>query len=246
MRGQQLESAFAGYPGIYGDRIYAFMDAAAPAGFPYLTAREKEQMLLFSPRFRHPEMASGPKNLPHAELLGPGVTPVYAEAGELLVDVETPDGNSLAVDDPELKQLLCEGLNERHHLRLMRSQRALTDCRPVSLFSTQTAKQIAEDIGTPVDKRRFRANIYLDLSSRQGFGENQFVGRSLQIGEKSVLTILERDPRCKIITLDPDTAKPNPEVMKCVAGSYDRKAGVYAAVIVEGMVCTGDEVRLLD
>jgi uncharacterized protein YcbX len=246
MRGQELESAFAGYPGIYGDRIYAFGDSAARGGFPYLTAREKEQMLLFCPRFRHPELAGRPENLHQAEALAPGVTPVYAEAGELLVDVETPDGDSLAIDDPRLRHLLCEGLREHHHLHLMRSQRALTDCRPVSLFSTQTAQQIGQDIGTTLDKRRFRANIYLDLASQQGFGENEFVGRSLRIGEQAVLAILDRDPRCKMITLDPDTAEPNPEVMKRVARSYDGKAGVYAAVMVEGTVRTGDEVRLLD
>lgn len=246
MRGQELESAFAGFPGIYGDRIYAFGDTAAPAGFPYLTAREKEQMLLFYPRFRHPGRAGRPENLHQAETLGPGVTPVYAEAGELLVDVETPGGESLAIDDPKLEQLLCEGLRERHQLHLMRSQRALTDCRPVSLFSTQTAQQIGWDIGTMVDKRRFRANIYLDLRSQEGFGEDRFVGRSLRIGEKVVLTVLDRDPRCKMITLDPDTAEPNPDVMKCVAHSYDGKAGVYAAVMVEGTVRPGDQVHLFD
>ena len=128
----------------------------------------------------------------------------------------------------------------------MRSQRALTDCHPISLFSTQTAQQIGADIGVTLDKRRFRANIFLDLNSRQGFGEDQLVGRSVRIGAEVVLAVLERDPRCKMITLDPDTAEPNPEVMKCVARSYDGKAGVYAAVVVEGTVCAGDEVCLLD
>src|ERR1044072_4573370 len=36
----------------------------------------------------------------------------------------------------------------------------------------------------PMDKRRFRANVYVDLTSAQGFAENQFVGRSLRIGPK--------------------------------------------------------------
>ncbi len=49
-----------------------------------------------------------------------------------------------------------------------------------------------------------------------------------------------------VVTLDPDTAEPNPEVMKRVARSYEGKAGVYAAVTVEGTVCAGDEVCLLD
>src|SRR5262245_58970273 len=36
MRGEQLDQAFAGFAGIYGDRIYAFHSSGAPPGFPYL------------------------------------------------------------------------------------------------------------------------------------------------------------------------------------------------------------------
>ena len=45
----------------------------------------------------------------------------------------------------------------------------------------------------PVDKRRFRANVYVDLTSAKGFAENELVGRSVRIGPKVVVTILERD-----------------------------------------------------
>ncbi|HMF64446.1 MAG TPA: MOSC domain-containing protein [Edaphobacter sp.] len=246
MRGEQLESAFAGFSGIYGDRIYAFRDAGAPAGFPYLTGREREQMLLFCPQFRNASRARKPDNQYEAEALPPGVTPVYADTADLMVDVQTPDGVSLAIDDPALIHLLSEGLRERHQLRLTRSQRSLTDCRPVSLFSTQTVHQIGDDLGISLDKRRFRANIYLDLGSSEGFAEDRFVGQTLRIGDKVLLAILERDPRCKMITLDPDTADPNPEVIKRIAREHDGKAGVYAAVLAEGTICAGDKVTLLN
>jgi uncharacterized protein YcbX len=246
MRGEQLGAAFAGFSGIYGDRIYAFHDAAAQAGFPYLTGREREQMLLFRPMFRDKQRAIKPDNQYEAEALSPGVTPVYPELVDLAVDVQTPNGASLAVDDPALIQILREGLADRHQLRLMRSQRSMTDCRPISLFSTQTAQQIGNEVGTTLDKRRFRANIYLNLASEGGFAEDQLVGHTVRIGGKVVLAILDRDPRCKMITLDPDTAEPNPEVMKRVARAHDGKAGIYAAVLVEGTVHSGDEVLLLN
>ena len=79
----------------------------------------------------------------------------------------------------------------------------MTDCRPVSIFSLQSARQLSEETETPIDKRRFRANVYVDLASDQGFGENELVGRSLKIGPKAIVRVLERDPRCAIITLDP-------------------------------------------
>ena len=82
MRGEELPEAFIGFSGVYGDRVYAFRSSAAPAGFPYLTAREQERMLLYRPIFRNPEKMAAPPNLRAAEALPPGVTPTYAEAAE--------------------------------------------------------------------------------------------------------------------------------------------------------------------
>jgi len=97
-----------------------------------------------------------------------------------------------------------------------------------------------------VDKRRFRANVYLDLTSSDGFAEDAFVGRSMRIGSKVVVSILERDPRCMMITLDPDTAEKSPAILKAVAQAHSGMAGVYGAVLVEGMIRKGDPVELLN
>ena len=140
MRGEELQEAFVGFPGVYGDRLYAFRSSSAPKGFPYLTGREQEVMLLYRPRFRHPERAIKPGNLAEAEALAPGVTPVYAESSDFAVDVETPAGERLSIDDPRLIDKLREGIRDRHELTLLRSDRAMTDCRPVSIFSIQTAR----------------------------------------------------------------------------------------------------------
>ena len=122
----------------------------------------------------------------------------------------------------------------------------MTDCRPVSLLSVQSARQLGEETGAAVDQRRFRANVYLDFTTVAGFGENQFVGRSLRIGSKAVVAILERDPRCAMITLDPETGKSTPDLLRKVAQAHDGMAGVYGAVLVEGTLRKGDTVELLD
>jgi uncharacterized protein YcbX len=110
----------------------------------------------------------------------------------------------------------------------------------------QSARQLGEEIGTSVDPRRFRANMYLDFNTANGFAENGLVGRSLRIGSKVVLAILERDPRCVMITLDPDTGETRPEFLRQVAQAHNGMAGVYGAVLVEGIVRKGDAVELLD
>ncbi|MEO6971231.1 MAG: MOSC domain-containing protein, partial [Chthoniobacterales bacterium] len=245
MAGEELDAVFAGFAGVYGDRLFAFQSSATRKGLPYLTAREQNQMVLYRPRFRHPEKTIAPANLTEAEKLGSGTTPVYGEPEDLTLDVTTPTGRTVPIDHPELPGMLCAGIDQGHHLALRRSERAQTDCRPLSLFAVQTASKLAEETGLPVDKRRFRANLYLDLTTSEGFAEDAFVGRSLRIGPKVTVSVLQRDGRCVIMTLDPDTAEKAPALLKALAQNHEGMAGVYAAVLVEGMIRKGDTVELL-
>jgi uncharacterized protein len=246
MRGEEMDELFAGYAGVYGDRLFAFESSANPKGFPFFTGRNQRQMIRYRPRFRNPEKAARPVNLGEAEKMSPNLNPISADVSELMIDVETPDGNTFAVDDPALLDHLRVGIDGNHELTLLRSHKAITDCRPVSIFSVQTAKQLGEETGVVVDKRSFRANIYLDLNSSDGFAEDEFVGRSLRIGSKVTVAVLQRDGRCMMITLDPDTAEKTPAILKAVAQAHEGMAGVYGAVLVEGMIRKGDPVELLD
>jgi uncharacterized protein YcbX len=246
MRGEELTEAFVGFSGIYGDRLFAFRSSASPKGFPYLTAREQRKLLQYRPRFRHPDKAARPVNLAEAESMAPGANPVFADPAELMVDVETPTGQKLAIDDPALIRQLREGVSGAPELTLLRSERAMTDCRPVSLLSLQTARHLGEEIRASVDPRRFRANLYVDFRNANGFVENDLVGRSVRIGPKVVISILERDPRCVMITLDPDTSEAKSELLRQVAQAHSGMAGVYGAVLVEGMVRKGDTLELVD
>lgn len=244
MRGEEMEEIFAGYPGVYGDRVFAFASSANKKGFPFFTGRDKREMIRYRARFRSPGKAARPINWTDAE--NSGATPLYAGSDELMIDIELPDGRTVAVDDPALIEILREGLGDKHQLTLLRSDRALTDCRPLSIFAVQSAKQLGEETGISVDKRRFRANVYLDLTSLNGFAEDEFVGRRLRVGPKVVVSIVQRDSRCMMITLDPDTAEKEPLLLKKVAQAHDGMAGVYGAVIVAGMIHKADSVELLD
>jgi hypothetical protein len=135
-----------------------------------------------------------------------------------MVDVEAPTGETLAIDDPALIRELRDGVAGGPDLTLVRSERAMTDCRPVSVLSLQSARQLGEEMGASVDQRRFRMNIYLDFIAASGFAENELVGRSMRIGSKVIISILERDPRCVMITLDPDTGDSKPEFLPQLHG----------------------------
>lgn len=246
MSGEAITEAYMGFSGFYGDRCFAFKNSSGRKGFPYLSATAQEQMLRYQPRFRYADRAAKPPNLFEAMAIAPGVNPANPEPNDLSVEVVTPSGAVLALDDPALKEMLVEGLRGENQLTLVRSDRALTDCRPVSLISLQTIRQVEGELGLPMDKRRFRANVYFHLASDQGFGEDQFVGRKMRIGPSAMVMVLERDPRCKMISLDPDTGEHNPEILRKVVQIHDNYAGVYCAVLVEGILAAGDSIELLD
>jgi uncharacterized protein YcbX len=88
--------------------------------------------------------------------------------------------------------------------------------------------------------------VYLNLASGNGFGEDDLVGRRLRIGSSAMMMVLERDPRCKMISLDPDTGEHNPDILRKVAQAHAACAGVYCAVLVEGILTKGDSIVLLD
>lgn len=245
MRGGEMPEVFMGFSGVFGDRCYAFKNSAARKGAPYLTAPTQQRMLRYRPQFRYLERSLQPPNLTEAASIAPGLTPANAEPNDLILDIVTPSGALLAVDDPALIEMLGEGLRGENPLTLVRSDRALTDCRPVSLISLQTVRQIESELRIPIDKRRFRANIYFNFTpDGDGFAEDGFVGRRLRIGSKATIMVLERDPRCKMISLDPDTGEHNPEVFRKVAQAHANFAGVYCAVLVEGVLKKGDLIEL--
>src|SRR6266702_4764713 len=232
MPGESLPEAYVSFAGVLGDRLYAVYHAGAPNAFPFLTARSRKEMLRFRPRFRRPELTLVPGNLTVAETRGPGLTPLFPSSEDLALEIEAPNGKTLSASDPALLGLIGGDQLNASDLTIIRSDRAITDCRPLSLLATQTIDGIGRAVGLTLDKRRFR--------------EDAFVGRRLRIGPKLTVHILERDIRCRMIGIDPESLDENPEILRYVAKNHDGRAGVYAAVLVAGLVRPGDDIVLQD
>lgn len=217
MRGERLDALQLDPHGIAGDRRWAIQSTGAPRGKPMLSGAERASMLLFS--------ASG--------------------AGQSTV-VIAPNGAQCSITDPALLNSLRQHLPGGHSLELLQSETPMTDVRPVAVLSTATIRQLSEELGQPVDPRRFRANILLEFPSENaGFAEDELVDRSIQLGAEAVLRITERDPRCRIVTLDPETAIADPLLMKHLDRRHEGHVGVYATVERTGWLRAGDPVVLL-
>ncbi len=223
MAGVAVEEAHVGLDGLLGDRNYSFVraDQAARNSFPWMTARESARMLLYKPEF-----AQAP-------------TPDHAEP---LVKVRTPDGQLYDAGDTALREELVAKMG--HPLFLLKSGRGIFDCQHVSLFSLATLKALAAEAGCAIDRRQFRANIYMEPTSGNPFEEETWTRCLLQIGDL-VIGVTKRDGRCMIVNLDPNSASQNPKVLKTVAQGHQGQVGIYANVVRPGVIHVGDPIRLV-
>ena len=212
MRGESVSALDLDANGVAGDRRFAVRSSGAPVGKPLLTGAERAAMLLYR--------ASG-------------------QSGE--TQVTTPQGEIFSIHDPRLLTHLQAAMPGGHILSMLESRKPLTDVRPIAVLGTGTIAQLARETGAPIDARRFRANIILQLND--GFAEDSFVGRHLQLGRDAVVYLSERVPRCRIVTLDPETAAVDPALMKHLDRRHEGRVGVYASVVRPGSLRVGDAVH---
>ena len=100
--------------------------------------------------------------------------------------------------------------------------------------------------------RRFRPNLVIDTAGLEGFVENDWVGKTIRIGESVRLQITDPCPRCVMPTLaQGDLPKDNGifnkgiaqnRVLVPFAGKALPSVGVYARVVSTGLVRRGDSV----
>jgi hypothetical protein len=219
MAGEVVERCDLTGFGLSGDRLYAFESSGAPSGMLRLTSRERREMLRYQPTIR-----------PDGR-----------------VEVLVPTGEHFLVDSPDMLAYLTAHLPDANKIILTRTSTPQSDVRPLSLISVQTVRQISTGVGQEVDRRRFRANLYLDFPDKP-FGEDSLVGRTVRIGSKATICIRERDPRCRFITYDPEDPGRDPlfSLMKFLDRSHQGRAGVYATIQNPGPIQAGDAIRFAD
>lgn len=94
-----------------------------------------------------------------------------------------------------------------------------------------------------VDRRRFRANVYLD--GVEGLAERGFVGRALRLGE-AVVGVRQVRGRCVMTTFDPDTLEQDISVLQKIYFELDGRTALDCFVLEPGHVRVGDRAELLD
>ena len=95
------------------------------------------------------------------------------------------------------------------------------------------------------EARRFRPNIVVSAPGEdQGFVENDWVGRTVAIGDRVRLAITEPCPRCVMITLPQGDLPKDSGILRTAAQHNGVNVGVYASVLSGGTIRRGDAVSL--
>ena len=74
-------------------------------------------------------------------------------------------------------------------------------------------------------------SFYVDWNSGEGFLVDQLGGKTLKIGDTLELMAVERDQRCKFITIYPETAEGKLRLLRHVNKQHGCCTGVYACVL---------------
>jgi uncharacterized protein YcbX len=93
--------------------------------------------------------------------------------------------------------------------------------------------------------RRFRPNIVVSTGpAEQGFAENDWIDRTVAIGDEVRLRITGPCPRCVMTTLPQGDLPKDAGILRAAAQHNQANVGVYADVVAGGAIRRGDPVTL--
>jgi uncharacterized protein len=210
--GADVEEVRADRGGLVGDRSHALVDRRPLRDGHVLSARNVPGILRWS-------ACSG-------------------RSGEPVVTA--PDGSVRQWDEPGLRDALRDDLGIPVDLLGPGSYSDLEDSILVTTVGTH--EEVERRFGRPLDVRRWRTNLHLDVDAAP-FAEHGWEGRRLQVGEVS-LKLLHPCRRCTIPTWTPDGRERTPELLAWFHRESDGRFGINARVEVPGVLRAGDRVEL--
>lgn len=215
MAAEPLTSAQLSWAGVAGDRKWAFVRPGAEKnGFPWHTIREYPLMCRYAARLTDPE---------------------HPDKSD--VDVQTPTGDTFRVHDPALAAEL--GVD----IRVMRLDRGTFDAMPVSLITMPSVSALCTLAQVPSNQLRFRPNLVITPTSDRPYAEDEWLGSVLHIGDAEV-RVDGRDTRCIVVNVDPDSGRPDSQLLKLIGQQRQACAGVYGTIVRPGLVRIDDPVRI--
>jgi len=154
-----------------------------------------------------------------------------------------PGGDSWRLDDPAASAALSDALRRRVVLQPHKTPQQFIS-GSVLVTVERSRRTLESELGQPVDLRRFRSNLHLQLDSRP-FAEHAWQGLTLCVGA-ATFEFLDPCDRCVIAGRDPDNGRKWPELLRHLQRSHDLLFGIRAAPrsATPVRLALGDQVRV--
>ncbi len=265
MQGEELQTVHATEKGLIGDRVYGLIETATGKIVSAKNPRKWPGILDFSAAFLRPPSAAD--SAPPVRVSFVDGTSMSSDEPGFNARLSTIFGRDIVVrSTPPPTAVLEEywpdidGLAHREavtdeNISLGTPSGTFFDFAAIHLVTTSTLNVLERAYPKGrFDHRRFRPNILVDTGA-DGFVENEWVGRTLGVGDDLVLEVLMPCARCVMtilqqgeLPLDPGilrTAAVENNVMIAPLNQKMPSVGVYAKVIRGGNVRQGDPVRFI-
>ena len=213
--GEELSSLTVGPSGVAGDRAHALFVPGKRGDPVPLTAREAPRLLAWS--------ASYPDAQP---------TPT----------LRAPDGTEFLWATDALLAALRADLG-RDDISFVRRPEGIADL-PDSVLVTSEAshRALGEEMGGPLDLRRYRTNVHLAVDV-EPFAEEGWEGLRLTVGGVG-FALLHPCERCVIPARDPSTQVKHPQLLRHLYRAHSGRFGINARALETGRISVGDPVHL--
>jgi uncharacterized protein YcbX len=276
MQGEALEEAELTDNGFVGDRAYALIDGETGKVVSAKSVRQFPDMLGCRATFVEPPRAGS--EVPPVRITlrdGSSVTSGAAGSDDALsrffgrdVHLGTAAPEDFTIDQyhPDIEDVDPAGHRDTLVEQKLGSAYfaeagapspvpvgAFFDLFPISVVTTSTIARLKElRPESRIDARRFRMNVIVD-TEQEGFVEDDWIGRSLEIGDGVQLRPAIPDPRCVMTTLAQEDLPKDTEILRTLTqhhriqvgdGGRFPCVGVYAVVEGTGTLRTGDSVVL--
>lgn len=252
MMGEELNACEVTNRGVLGDRAYALVD---PTNGKVVSAKNPKKwgnLFNFRANYATPPRLGEP--VPAVIITLPGgstlssledhvdKTLTGALGRDVRLETAAPEKPSLEEYWPDIEDL--------EHRDTVTDEAMPTgtffDLAVLHILTTATLDRLRELYPEGrFETRRFRPNIVVEASSSENaFIEDDWIGRSVSIGEEVQLAITEACPRCVMTTLPQGDLPRDRGILRTAAKHNDVHVGVYASVTQGGMIRRGDKVTV--
>jgi len=214
MRGESLKAANVRWTGFDGDRQYAFYKIADKSRFPWLTARDHSELVLFTARFDDENTRTS------------------------RVSVTAPGRAAYDVTSSALAALLSEAAKQA--IGVLQVGRGIFDSMPISVIGQGTLDALGHTHGNSVENARFRPNIVIDRGRETEWIGGCLIFGSHEDGIR--LRVNKPIDRCSLITIDPGNAVRDPGLLRTVVENFQNEIGAYCVPERLGTLVAGSKV----